>query len=187
MNLTAREEFKGLNMKLTGLRIDNIAIEAEIREAEKALELLNNRFITDIANQIDPDTCKAKYSNAEKRDAELMVRQTSSEEWVMLSEKIDGMRVIAAKVKVECMSLQNEIHYLLNHVSDEFEGELRAFRSQVSEEIQQSAALYARKYIIDMLSGIQVNLDIEDPQPPTFVNQGFELGKTPVDPYARED
>lgn len=194
MNTKAKEYFDVLNAQLNKDRHENVVLVQVLRKEEQKLEMLTNRFTVDIANQIDPDTCKPKYSNTEKRDAELLVRQTNSNEWMSMFENIDALKSKIAHQGIDISTLQNEIHYMLNHVSDEFEGELRAFRQETSDQIQQSAAHYAKKFIIEMLAGISINLEVKDPTPPDFVNQGTpisvangcELGKMPADPYTAE-
>jgi hypothetical protein len=199
MNSEAKNEFLKMNSDLNGIRQDLIGIESQRRKLERAQMMLTNQFTADIANQIDPDTQKPKYSNSDKRDAELIVRQTNSGDWMEYAESIEKLDDSMARARVDATSLANEIAYCLNHVSDEFEGELRAFRSEVSEEIQASATQAAKSFVAKMLSGLSFQiLTDKDPEPPEFVKQGipvvgevqksesaFELSTPPEDIFGK--
>lgn len=106
-----REEFQQTNEELKAKRLELVEIEEEIRLKEKELLSWEQNQMADICDTLDTETGKPQFSNAEKRNAELAIRQTSSRDWAELDEALASFRRQAAKLKIDVSFLSNDIQY----------------------------------------------------------------------------
>lgn len=146
-----REHFKSLNATLKQRRLAALNYEMQIKRNTLELEKMTGKMQSDIASEVDPETCKPKYSNSDKRDTELLIRQTNSEEWCKLRDTIDFMTNDKACIGFECSELEREIAYMINHPSDEIDGALREFRVSVCDEIKTTCEISAKLVILSAL------------------------------------
>ena len=145
-----REEFQQTNEELKAKRLELVDIEEQIRLKEKELLSWEQNQMADICAAIDSDTGKPQFSNAEKRNAELAIRQTSSRDWAELDEALASFRRQAAKIKIDSSFLNNDIQYGINHASNEIEEHLQQISAQI--ETVSSAAAYnaVRRVMADL-------------------------------------
>jgi hypothetical protein len=106
-----REEFQQTNEELRAKRLELVEIEEEIRLKEKELLSWEQTQMADICDAKDEETGKPVFSNPEKRNAELAIRQTSSRDWAELDEALSSFRRQAAKLKIDVSFLSNDIQY----------------------------------------------------------------------------
>ena len=106
-----REEFQQTNQELRAKRLELVDIEEQIRLKEKELLSWEQNQMADICAAIDSDTGKPKFSNAEKRASELVMRQTGSGDWAEIDEALSSLRRQAAKLKIDVSFLSNDIQY----------------------------------------------------------------------------
>lgn len=112
MNNTA-SQFHESNTALLRGRMELIAIEEEIRLLEKQQEVLHNSFMAVVCDVLDPETSKPKFGNAEKRNAEVLIRETNSPEWTKLDEAISKLSRKAAEVRANNSYLDSDVKYAL--------------------------------------------------------------------------
>ena len=145
-----REEFQQINGDLKAKRLELVDIEEQIRLKEKELLSWEQNQMADICDTLDTETGKPKFSNAEKRAAELAMRQTGSGDWAEIDEALSSLRRQAAKIKIDSSFLNNDIQYGINHASNEIEEHLQQISAQI--ETVSSAAAYnaVRRVMADL-------------------------------------
>lgn len=141
-----RAEFQQTNQELKSKRLELVDIEEQIRLKEKELLAWEQNQMADICAAIDSDTGKPKFSNAEKRTAELAMRQTSSADWAEMDEAAASLRRQAAKLKIDVSFLNNDIQYGINHAADEITEQMIKISDQI--ETVSSAAYNAVRYVM---------------------------------------
>lgn len=130
-----REQFNTTNLELRNKRLELIEAEEATRLKEKELEALSSNFMSDIASALDPETSKPMYGNAEKRAAELAIRQTNSADWTQTDEELSALRRQVATLRVDISFLSNDIQYGINHVSDEIESHIININNRLGSTI----------------------------------------------------
>lgn len=142
-----RAEFQQTNQELRAKRLELIDIEEAVRLKDKELLSWEQNQMADICAAIDSDTGKPQFSNAEKRNAELAIRQTSSRDWAELDEALASFRRQAAKLKIDVSFLSNDIQYGINHAADEITDQLNTISAQI-ETVSSAAAYNAVRHVM---------------------------------------
>lgn len=156
-----RAEFQQTNQDLRAKRLELVDIEEQIRLKEKELLAWEQNQMADICAAIDSDTGKPKFSNAEKRAAELAMRQTSSADWAEMDEAAASLRRQAAKLKIDVSFLNNDIQYGINHAADEITEQLAKISAQI-ETVSSTAAYNAVRHVMADLFQAATKRDEEE-------------------------
>lgn len=146
-----REQFQATNKELRALRLHHIDIEENVRIKERELDAISAEFMADICEAMDEATGKLKFSNAEKRDAELAIRQTASTPWTTADLDFAAFKTQAAKTRVEIQFLDNDIKWGINHAADEINEQLATIAAKV-EEATGHATYAALRQLIAQIS-----------------------------------
>ena len=146
-----REQFQATNKELRTLRLQLIDIEENARLKERELDAISAEFMADICEAMDEATGKPKFSNAEKRDAELAIRQTLSHGWTDTNQELAALKCQGAKTRVEIQYLDNDIKWGIGHAADEVNAQLASIEAKV-EEATGHAAYAALRQLIAQIS-----------------------------------
>lgn len=142
-----RAEFQQTNQELRDKRLELVDIEKAIRLKVKELLSWEQTQMADICEAKDSETGKPIFSNPEKRNAELAIRQTSSADWAEMDESAASLRRQAAKLKIDVSFLSNDIQYGINHAADEVNDMLRNIAATVDKAVN-VAAFNAVKHLV---------------------------------------
>lgn len=145
-----RSEFQQTNQELRAKRLELIDIEEAVRLLDKKLLSWEQNQMADICAAIDSDTGKPQFSNAEKRQSELAMRQTSSSDWAAMDEAAASLRRQAATLKVDVSFMSNDIQYGINHAADEITDQLNTISAQI-ETVSSAAAYNAVRHVMSDL------------------------------------
>ena len=145
-----REQFQATNKELRTLRLHHIDIEENVRIKERELDAISAEFMADICEAMDEATGKPKFSNAEKRDAELAIRQTVSLSWTDTNQELAALKCQGAKTRVEIQYLDNDIKWGIGHAADEINEQLVTIAAKV-EEVTTHAAIIAVRQLFQEL------------------------------------
>jgi len=148
-----REQFQATNKELRSLRLHLIDIEEDARLKEHELDAISAEFMADICETMDEATGKPKFSNAEKRDAELAIRQTSSKSWTSTDQELSALKNQGAKTRVEIQYLDNDIKWGIGHAADEINEQLATIAAKVEEVTTQAAMMAVRHFFQELLTG----------------------------------
>lgn len=146
-----RDEFKTTNAQLRDLRFQLIDCDEQIRLKEKEQLAFNSEMMSDICSTIDEATGKPLFSNAEKRDAELAIRQTNSRLWAECDEQLSDYRLRAAQLRANISFFDNDIKYGINHAADEINDQL-GILTAAAEQASTNAAFHAVRHLLAQLS-----------------------------------
>ena len=134
-----RTEFQNTNTELLNNRMEIIEINESIRLLSKERDAWESAQMADICAAIDSDTQKPAYSNAEKRGAELAIRQTNSSEWKDIDEQLSALNMKAAGIRAQIDFLNNDIQYGINHAADEINDQMKMIATRVDAAINVAA------------------------------------------------
>jgi hypothetical protein len=148
-----REQFQATNKELRSLRLHLIDIEEDARLKEHELESISAEFMADICETMDEATGKAKFSNAEKRDAELAIRQTSSMSWICNDQELTVLKSKAAKTRVDIQFFDNDIKWGIGHAADEVNAQLASIEARVEEATNHAAYAALRQLFANISIG----------------------------------
>lgn len=145
-----RAEFQQTNIELKSKRLDLVDLDELIRLKEKELLGWEQNQMADICDTLDKEASKPKFSNAERRAAELAIRQTNSGDWAEIDEELSSLKRLAAKLMIDSSFLNNDIQYGINHAANEIEEHLQKISEQL--EVVSSAAAYqaVRRVMADL-------------------------------------
>lgn len=142
-----RAEFQKTNQELRDKRLELVDIEEAIRLKDKELLSWEQNQMANICDAKDEESGKPVFSNAEKRAAELAIRQTSSSDWAEMDEAAASLRRQAAKLKIDVSFLSNDIQYGINHAADEITEQLNKISAQI-ETVSSAAAYNAVRHVM---------------------------------------
>lgn len=152
-----REQFQATNKELRALRLHLIDIEEDVRLKEHELDAISAEFMADICETMDEATSKPKFSNAEKRDAELAIRQTASKSWTTADLDLSAFKNKAAKTRVEIQFLDNDIKWGIGHAADEINEQLVTIAARVDEATNHAAYAALRQLFAQITIGEPVD------------------------------
>jgi len=133
-----RSEFQEINQSLLNERMMLIDLEENVRIKEKEILSWEQSQMADICDQQDGNG-KPLYSNAEKRQAELAIRQTNSSDWCQMDEKLSDLRMLVAQTKARIAFKSNDIQYGINHAADEINEQLARIAQTVDKAVSVAA------------------------------------------------
>jgi hypothetical protein len=158
------EQFQLTNEALrtaTNDAIDNDAAALnygyEAQDLQAAQDQWDAAQSQDINNAVDPETGKPAFSNAEKRAAELAIRQTNDDESQKRAETIEALkrkaaaqRILADRKRAEATYLRNEVAYAVAHPADELALELQALKHSIQTVVDTAAAAAVRRTLAEL-------------------------------------
>ena len=148
-----REEFQITNAQLRDARLQLIDCDEQIRLKEKEHEAISAEMMSQICSTIDETTGKPLYSNAEKRDAELAIRQTNSKDWTSTDEQLAAFQKTSAMMRVQASFLDNDIKWGINHAADEVNAQLASIETRVEEATNHAAYTALRQLFAQITIG----------------------------------
>lgn len=121
MNWTA---FNEANEALRTLRVTIEQQRQVIEETEAALKRIELTMMACIVDAVNPETGKALYSNAEKRDVAMMDARADNTDWQRLNDVLRAAKSHFAELRAECDLRDNWIHYAIARAAWDAEHEV---------------------------------------------------------------
>lgn len=108
-----------MNTELRDTRNSIQTLEALLRAQRREADVWEAQMQADIACAVDDMTGKPLFSNAEKRDAELAIRQSQSSAWQITQQRMDEIEADIARLRTTASYLANDIAFTLTCQDDE--------------------------------------------------------------------
>lgn len=168
MNTT---EFAELSAKRKSLKLAIIGIGRQLdvaahqtAAAEKAIQLWNNEQMSQIATATQPDSDKKLYSNDIARQAELLIRQTNSSDFLNLEEAVEAVKKTQAQLiftrqetEAELQECSALLEYELTHAADEINDAIVGITNGINAYVRQAVHTGIKELMCNLASGYYNN------------------------------
>ena len=146
-----REHFDTINLELRQRRHQIIDIDEQTRLKEKEQAALNSEMWSQICSTVDEATGKQLFSNADKRDGELVIRQTNSKAWTKCDEQLSALRVRSAQLRADSYFFDNDVKWAINHAADEINQHMAVLTATLDQAVS-VAAFHAVRHLLAQLT-----------------------------------